>query len=72
MTSSACTDGASSSPSAAWIPPWALAVLDDARPSLVASSTRAPVSAAASAAVSPATPEPITRTSQLRSDTGVG
>ena len=49
MTSSACTDGASSSPSAAWMPPWALAVLDDASPSLVASSTRAPVSAAAEA-----------------------
>ena len=42
MTSSACTDGASSSPSAAWMPPWALAVLEDARPSLVASTTRAP------------------------------
>ena len=35
--------GASSSPSAAWIPPCALAVFDDASPSLVASSTRAPV-----------------------------
>ena len=44
ITSSAWTDGASSSPSAAWMPPCALAVLDDARPSLVASSTRAPAS----------------------------
>ena len=72
MTSSAWTDGASSSPSAAWMPPWALAVFEDARPSLVASSTRAPAAEADSAAVSPATPEPITSTSQLRSGTAKG
>ena len=66
MMSAAWIETSSSSPNAAWIPPWAFAVFDDASPSLVASSTRAPASAAPSAACRPAPPEPITSTSWQR------
>src|SRR5947207_15692194 len=69
QTSSACCSGESSSPNAAWIPPCALAELQDWSAPFVASPTRAPLRAAETAAASPEAPLPITSTSNERSAT---
>ena len=71
QTSSAWISGESSSPKAAWIPPWAFAELQDWSAPLVASATRAPARSAETAAASPEAPLPITSTSkESRSATG--
>ena len=62
-TSRACRSGESSACMAAWMPPWAIPVLQEAREPLVTSTTWAPASAAAHAAARPAPPLPITSTS---------
>src|SRR3954451_5956868 len=62
-TSSAWVSGESSSPTAAWIPPCALAELQDWRAALVATATRAPARSAATADARPDAPLPITSTS---------
>src|SRR5688572_25703737 len=64
QTSSACCSGESSSPKAAWMPPCALAELQEGRVSLVARATRAPARSADTAAASPEAPLPITSTSK--------
>src|SRR6266516_6873932 len=69
QTSSACCSGESSSPNAAWIPPCALAELQDWRAPLVASATRAPDRWAETAAARPEAPLPITSTSKEESAT---
>src|SRR6476646_1941478 len=61
--SDACWSGESSSPTAAWIPPWALAVLHDAFEPFVTCRTSAPERRAAQAAERPAPPAPTTSTS---------
>jgi hypothetical protein len=63
QTSSACWSGESSSPTAAWIPPWAFAELLDWSEPFVASATRAPAARADTAAARPEAPLPITSTS---------
>ena len=65
QTSAACCSGESSSPNAAWIPPWALAELQDWIDPFVASATRAPAVCADTAAASPEAPLPTTSTSKL-------
>ena len=62
-TSWACCSGESSSPSAAWMPPCALAELHDWSDPFVASATRAPARSADTAAARPEAPLPITSTS---------
>src|SRR5213075_1269672 len=71
QTSSACCSGESSSPNAAWIPPCALAELQDWSAPLVATATRAPALWADTAAASPDAPLPITSTSKKESATTV-
>ena len=65
QTSSACCSGESSSPKAAWMPPWAFAELQDWSEALAASATRAPARSAETAAASPEAPLPTTSTSTL-------
>src|SRR5436190_17372765 len=69
QTSSACCSGESSSPNAAWMPPWAFAELQDCRAPLVATATRAPARCAETAAARPEAPLPITSTSKEESAT---
>ena len=64
QTSSAWSSGESSSPTAAWIPPCALAELQDWSEPFAASTTRAPARSAERAAASPDAPLPITSTSK--------
>ena len=61
--SCACCSGESSSPNAAWMPPWAFAELQDWIEAFVARATRAPTRSAETAAASPEAPLPITSTS---------
>ena len=61
--SDACWSGESSSPTAAWIPPWALAVLHDAFEPFVTCRTSAPERRPDQAAERPAPPAPTTSTS---------
>jgi len=63
-TSCACCSGESSSPNAAWMPPWALAELQDWIEPFVARAARAPERSAETAAASPEAPLPITSTSK--------
>src|SRR5207247_2182307 len=63
QTSSACCSGESSSPNAAWMPPCALAELQDCTASFATSPTRAPARSADTAAASPEAPLPTTSTS---------
>src|SRR5438034_3919616 len=72
QTSSACCSGESSSPNAAWMPPCALAELQDWSAPLVANATRAPARWAETAAARPEAPLPITSTSKEESDTKSG
>ena len=62
-TSSACSSGESSAPSAAWMPPCAFEELFACSVVLVATATLAPARSADTAAASPAAPLPITSTS---------
>src|SRR5437773_12282068 len=64
QTSSACCSGESSSPKAAWIPPCALAELQDWSEPIAATATRAPAPWAEPAAASPEAPPPIPSTSK--------
>src|SRR5258706_15955393 len=61
--SCACCSGESSSPNAAWMPPWAFAELQDWIDAFVARATRAPDRSAETAAARPEAPLPITSTS---------
>ena len=63
ITSSACSSGESSAPSAAWMPPCAFDELFACSVVLVATATLAPAPPAETAAASPAAPLPITSTS---------
>src|SRR5207249_6351948 len=72
QTSCAWISGESSSPKAAWIPPWALAELQDWSEPFVATATRAPARSAETAAARPEAPLPITSTSKEESATTVG
>ena len=63
-TSAACCSGESSSPNAAWMPPWAFAELQAWIDPFVARPTRAPARSAETAAASPEAPLPITSTSK--------
>ena len=63
QTSSAWISGESSSPKAAWMPPWALAELQDWMEPLAARATRAPARSAEIAAARPEAPLPTTSTS---------
>src|SRR5216117_547917 len=69
QTSSACCSGESSSPNAAWMPPCALAELQDLSAPFVASATRAPARWADTAAARPEAPLPTTSTSKEESAT---
>src|SRR5690348_6171591 len=64
QTSAACCAGESSEPTAAWIPPCALAELHDCTEPFVASATRAPLRRADTAAARPEAPLPTTSTSK--------
>ena len=64
MTSSAWISGESSSPNAAWIPPWAFAELHACSVVFVASPTRTPARSADTAAARPEAPLPMTSTSK--------
>ena len=64
MTSSAWISGESSSPNAAWMPPWAFAELQACRVVFVAMPTLAPAPSAETAAARPAAPLPTTSTSK--------
>src|SRR5438105_244621 len=64
QTSCACCSGESSSPNAAWMPPCALAELQDWIEPFVARATRAPDRSAETTAASPEAPLPITSTSK--------
>jgi hypothetical protein len=63
MMSVACSSGESSAPTAAWMPPCAFDELLACSEPLLASTTRAPETVAETAALRPAAPLPITRTS---------
>src|ERR1700682_6544184 len=64
QTSCACCSGESSSPNAAWMPPCALAELQDWIETFVARGRGAPDPPAETAAASPEAPLPITSTSK--------
>ncbi len=65
QTSSAWMSGESSSPTAAWMPPCALAEFEDCTEPFVASATRAPACSAETVAARPEAPLPTTSTSTV-------